>query len=106
MQLVPTYFRKPSINIGIGEAKGRLPHVVGDKLLKYIGFKPGSIYAHAFSHVEFAEFSQLYGKIGGFAHLAAVIKHLRGARPGRTLLLDGGDMAGRGPCKRSHRERL
>jgi len=90
-QLVPTYFREPSINIGIGEAKGRLPHVVGDKLLKYMGFKPGSIYAHAFSHVEFVELSQLYGKIGGFAHLATVVKHLRASRPKRTLLLDGGD---------------
>ncbi len=38
-QLVPTYFREPNINIGIGEANGRLPHVVGDKLLKYMGFK-------------------------------------------------------------------
>ncbi|MBI3775332.1 MAG: thiosulfohydrolase SoxB [Gammaproteobacteria bacterium] len=90
-QLVPTYFREPSINIGVGEANGRLPHVVGNKLLKYMGFKSGSIYAHAFSHVEFAELAQLYGKIGGFAHLATVVKHLRSTRPGRTLLLDGGD---------------
>lgn len=90
-QLMPAYFREPSINIGIGEANGRLPHVVGDRLIKYMGFKPGSIYAHAFSHVDFSELAQLYGKIGGFAHLATVVKHLRATRPGRTLLLDGGD---------------
>ncbi len=90
-QLMPAYFREPSINIGLGEANGRLPHIVGDKLLKYMGFKARSINAHAFSHVEFAELARLYGKIGGFAHLATVVKHLRATRPGRTLLLDGGD---------------
>jgi sulfur-oxidizing protein SoxB len=90
-QLMPAYFREPSINIGTGEAKGRVPHVVGNRLLKYMGFKPGSIHAHAFSHVEFSELAKLYGKIGGFAHIATVIKHLRSTRPGRCLLLDGGD---------------
>lgn len=28
-QLMPAYFREPSINIGLGEASGRLPHIVG-----------------------------------------------------------------------------
>jgi len=90
-QLLPTYFREPSINIGIGEANGRPPHIVGDRLLKHLGVKPGTINAHAFSHVAFTELAKVYGKIGGFAHLATVVKHLRATRPGRTLLLDGGD---------------
>lgn len=90
-QLVPTYFREPSINIGIGEANGRLPHIVGERLTKYLGLKYGSMYSHAFSHVDFTELAQLYGKSGGFAHMATIVKHLRASRPGRTVLLDGGD---------------
>ena len=31
-----------------------------------------------------------YGKVGGFAHLATLVKRLRASRPG-ALLLDGGD---------------
>ncbi len=90
-QLVPTYFREPSINIGIGEAKGRLPHIVGERLMKYAGLREGSLFAHAFTHVDFTELAQLYGRAGGFAHMATIVKHIRASRPGRTLLLDGGD---------------
>lgn len=90
-QLMPTYFREPSINIGLGEANGRLPHIVGDRLIKYIGQKPGGIYAHAFSFGGFTELAKIYGKCGGFAHIATFVKYLRASRPGRSLLLDGGD---------------
>jgi sulfur-oxidizing protein SoxB len=90
-QLVPTYFREPSINIGIGEANGRLPHVVGEPLLKHLGLKEGSMYSHAFSHVDFSDLARLYGRAGGFAYLATIVEYLRASRPGRTLLLDGGD---------------
>ncbi len=90
-QLVPSHFREPSINLGVGAARGRLPHVVGAKLLKSMGLKSGSLSAHAFSHIGFAELAKVYGKSGGFAHLATLVKHLRATRPGRTLLLDGGD---------------
>jgi sulfur-oxidizing protein SoxB len=33
-QLLPIYFREPNVNIGLGEAYGRWPHVVGRNLLK------------------------------------------------------------------------
>ena len=33
-QLLPVYFREPSVNLGVGAAKDALPHVVGERLLK------------------------------------------------------------------------
>ena len=90
-QLMPIYFREPSINIGLGEAKGRPPHLVGEALLKRFNIAPGSIEAHAFTYPDFEQAARRYGKIGGFAHLATLVKNLRASRPNRTLLLDGGD---------------
>ena len=90
-QLLPIYFREPSINIGVGGAHGKAPHLVGEHLLKAFNIKPGSQEAHAFTYLDFVEASRKYGKVGGFAHMATLIKKMRGARPGRTLLLDSGD---------------
>ncbi len=90
-QLIPTYFREPSINIGVGPAAGKPPHLVGEALLKYFNVAPGSIEAHAFTYLNFVDAARRYGKIGGFAHIATLVKQLRASRPGRTLLLDGGD---------------
>ncbi|MBS0538321.1 MAG: thiosulfohydrolase SoxB, partial [Proteobacteria bacterium] len=33
-QLVPLYFREPSVNIGVGADRGLPPHIVGEKLLE------------------------------------------------------------------------
>jgi sulfur-oxidizing protein SoxB len=90
-QLLPTYFREPSINMGMGEANGRPPHLVGEALLKHFKFRPGALDAYAYTHLNFSEAARMYGRIGGFAHLATLVKRLRASRPGRTLLLDGGD---------------
>ena len=89
-QLQPIYFREPNVNIGIGGAKGKAPHLVGEHLLKAFKIKPKSIEAHAFTYLDFAQASKTYGKVGGFAHLATLVKRLRASRPG-ALLLDGGD---------------
>ena len=89
-QLLPVYFREPSANIGVGDAAGRLPHLVGEHLLKRAGIKPGTPEAHAFTYLDFDAAAKRYGKVGGFAHLAALVKRLRASRPG-ALLLDGGD---------------
>ena len=89
-QLLPVYFREPSENIGVGEAAGRVPHLVGERLLRQAGLKPGSIEAHAFTCLDFERAARTYGKVGGFAHLATLVKRLRASRP-RALLLDGGD---------------
>ena len=89
-QLLPTYFREPSVNIGAGDASGRPPHLVGEALLKHFGLAPGSRQAHAFTHLDFERAARRYGKVGGFAHLATLVKRLRADRP-HALLLDGGD---------------
>ena len=89
-QLKPIYFREPSVNLGVGDMKGRLPHLVGEHLLKTAGVKPGSAEAHALTYLDFEKAAQHYGKVGGFAHLATLVKRLRASRPG-ALLLDGGD---------------
>ena len=89
-QLNPIYFREPNINIGVGSMKGRLPHLVGEHLLKVANVRPGTAEAHALTYLDFEQAANRYGKVGGFAHLATLIKRLKASRPG-CLLLDGGD---------------
>ncbi len=89
-QLKPIHFREPSVNLGVADMKGRLPHLVGEQLLKAAGLKAGSASAHALTYLDFDQAAQRYGKVGGFAHLATLVKRMRASRPG-ALLLDGGD---------------
>jgi sulfur-oxidizing protein SoxB len=89
-QLKPIYFREPNVNLGIGSMKGNLPHLVGEHLLKTAHIRPGSAEAHALSCLDFEKAARRYGKVGGFAHLATLVKRLKASRPG-ALLLDGGD---------------
>ncbi len=89
-QLLPVHFREPSVNLGIGAAKGQPPHLVGEFLLRHFDIKPGTRDAHAFTYLDFARAARAYGRLGGFAHLATLVKKLKAARPG-ALLLDGGD---------------
>jgi sulfur-oxidizing protein SoxB len=89
-QLMPVYFREPNVNLGVGESEGRLPHLVGENLLKAAGIKPGTPEAHAFTYIDFERAAKTWGKVGGFAHLATLVKQVRASRPG-ALLLDGGD---------------
>jgi len=90
-QLNPIYFREPNINIGVGKATGRPPHLVGEAFLKHFGIPHGSPEAYAFTHLDFEQAVTRYGKVGGFAYLATLINQIREQRPNRTLLLDGGD---------------
>ena len=89
-QLKPIYFREPSINLGIGSMKGQLPHLVGEHLLKVANVRPGTAEAHALTYLDFDKAALRYGKVGGFAHLATLVKRMKASRPG-ALLLDGGD---------------
>ncbi|WP_462320005.1 thiosulfohydrolase SoxB [Halochromatium sp.] len=91
-QLNPVYFREPNVNLGIGPAFGKAPHIVGEALLKHFGIEPGTIDAHAFSYLDFAEAAEKYGTVGGFAHLKTLVDRIRAERgDGNTLLMDGGD---------------
>ncbi len=89
-QLLPVWFREPSVNLGVGSANGKVPHLVGDKFLKHYGIKPGTADAAAFTYIDFDTASKAYGKVGGFAHLKTLVDKMRASRPG-ALLLDGGD---------------
>ena len=89
-QLTPIHFREPNVNLGVAEAVGRPPHIVGEKLLKHFNIKPGTAQAHAFSYLNFSQAAKTYGKVGGFAHMATLVKQLKASRP-HALLLDGGD---------------
>jgi S-sulfosulfanyl-L-cysteine sulfohydrolase len=66
-QLLPIYFREP---------EG--------------GTQPPGREAYVFSNTRFEELARRYGKLGGFAHIATLLKRLRASRP-HALLLDGGD---------------
>jgi len=89
-QLLPVQFREPSMNIGLAEAAGRPPHLVGNAFLRKFGMSAGGRDAFAFTYLDFVAAAKVYGKVGGFAHLATLVKRLRDSRPG-ALLLDGGD---------------
>jgi S-sulfosulfanyl-L-cysteine sulfohydrolase len=89
-QLKPIHFREPSVNLGIGPMAGKLPHLVGEELLKAAKVPRGSAPAHAFTCLDFEQAARRYGKVGGFAHLATLVKRMKASRPG-ALLLDGGD---------------
>ncbi len=89
-QLTPVYFREPSVNIGVASALNRPPHIVGNNFLKFYGISPNTAAAHAFTCLNFEEAARRYGKVGGFAHLATLVKKMKASRPG-ALLCDGGD---------------
>ena len=89
-QLTPIYFREPSVNLGVAAMRGKVPHLVGDALLKAYGIPAGSAMAHATTYLDFEKASRAFGKVGGFAHLATLVKKIRADRP-QAFLLDGGD---------------
>ncbi len=89
-QLLPIHHREPGINIGTGESAGAAQHLTGEALLRHYGIRRGSRLSHAFTHLDFDELAQRYGKMGGFAHLATLVKSIQLQRPG-ALLVDGGD---------------
>jgi S-sulfosulfanyl-L-cysteine sulfohydrolase len=91
-QLLPGYFREPSVNLGVSGMAGQPPHLVGRAFLDRFGIRPESADAYAFTSIDFEKSAARFGKLGGFAHLKALIDRLRSeAGPQRTLLLDGGD---------------
>jgi S-sulfosulfanyl-L-cysteine sulfohydrolase len=92
-QLLPVYFREPSVNLGIGAMRGQPPHLVGRAFLDRFGIRPDSADANAFSCLDFEKSAARFGKLGGFSHLKTLVERLRGdVGAGRTLLLDGGDL--------------
>ena len=90
-QLVPLYFREPSVNMGVGSVNGLPPHLTGRDFLQNFGLKASSPAAHAFTSEDFTALARSYGRVGGIDRMATLVKAIRAERPGKTLLLDGGD---------------
>ncbi len=92
-QLLPVYFREPSVNIGVSAMAGQPPHLVGDAFLKHFGIAPGGRASYAFTFLDYREAAHRYGRMGGFAHLKTLVDRLRReAGTGNSVLLDGGDL--------------
>ena len=91
-QLRPLYFREPSINLGVGEAKGLVPHVTGQAFLEAFKLAPQSAEAYALTDMDYVAMAKTYGRMGGLDRLATIIKGIRATRgEEKCLLLDGGD---------------
>ena len=89
-QLVPIYFREPSINIGVGGNRGAVPHVTGADFRRIYGIADGSPSHYALTSDDFDSLARAYGKVGGLDRVATIVKAIRAERPD-ALLLDGGD---------------
>ena len=91
-QLMPVYFREPSVNLGLHGNYGKPPHIVGEKLLDYYGIKGNKRLEYAYSCVNFEKHAKVMGRVGGFSQLKTVIDFLRNNYgKEKTLMLDGGD---------------
>ncbi|MBI3625616.1 MAG: thiosulfohydrolase SoxB [Candidatus Rokubacteria bacterium] len=89
--LCPVYYREPDTVLGVGGEAGKPPYLTGEAFLRAYGLARRSAEAYAYTHVDFPALAAQYGKMGGYAHLATLVKRTRDERPGKTLLLDGGD---------------
>ena len=91
-QLVPLYFREPSINLGVGEAKGQPPHLTDREFREQFKIAAGSAEAYALTADDFAQLAKNYGRMGGLDRVATLVKMIRAQRGAdNVLLLDGGD---------------
>jgi S-sulfosulfanyl-L-cysteine sulfohydrolase len=90
-QLMPLLFREPSINIGVGEARGLVPHISGKALLDYYKIAPGSAQAYALTSEDFTALARSYGQLGGLDRIATIVNAIRAERGDRVVFLDGGD---------------
>src|SRR5258706_14558651 len=62
-QLLPVYFREPSVNLGIGAMAGKPPHLVGRAFLDRFGISPDSADAYAFTCLDFEKSAIRFGKL-------------------------------------------
>jgi sulfur-oxidizing protein SoxB len=90
-QLMPVYFREPSTNFGVGDAKGKVPHITGADFLKLFQIPGGSASAYALTSEDFAALAKTYGRLGGLDRIATIVKTIRAERGDRVAFLDGGD---------------
>ncbi|MBC7637772.1 MAG: thiosulfohydrolase SoxB [Acetobacteraceae bacterium] len=91
-QLLPMNFREPSVNIGVGEAHGRPPHLSDGAFRKFFAIADGSPDAFALTSDDFVALAREYGRMGGLDRIATLVNAIRAERGAdRVALLDGGD---------------
>ena len=91
-QLMPLYFREPSVNLGVGADKGLPPHLTDAEFRKYFNIAAGSADAYALTADDFVALARNYGRMGGMDRVATLINAVRAERgEDKVLLLDGGD---------------
>ncbi|NGX98904.1 MAG: thiosulfohydrolase SoxB, partial [Candidatus Afipia apatlaquensis] len=91
-QLMPLYFREPSVNLGVGADKGLPPHLTDEAFRKYFNIAAGSADAYALTADDFVALARNYGRMGGMDRVATLINAVRAERgEDKVLLLDGGD---------------
>src|SRR5674476_536909 len=54
-QLMPVYFREPSVNLGVGQARGLPPHLTGKDFLTRFGIAEKSAAAYALTSEDFSD---------------------------------------------------
>ena len=93
-QLQPVYFREPNVNLGVGDALGRPPHLVGNKLLRAMNLKSDTVESYAYTYLDFENAAKKFGKMGGFPQMKTLLDRMREQAGGQqnTLTLDGGDL--------------
>ena len=93
-QLKPVFFREPNVNLGVGDAFGRPPHIVGEGFLDYMGLSANTPESYVYTFLDFYNAARKHGRTGGFAHVKTLLDRLREQAGGRenTLTLDGGDL--------------
>ncbi len=91
-QVMPVYFREPSVNLGVGEVRGLPPHLTDAEFRKYFNVAAGSADAYALTADDFVSLARNYGRMGGMDRIAALVNAVRAERgEDKVLLLDGGD---------------
>jgi len=89
--LLPVHYREPDSKLGVANEADARAFLTGEALLRAHRIPRGSPEAYALTHLDFADLAARYGRMGGYAHLAALVARVRAERPGQVLLLDGGD---------------
>ena len=90
--LKPLYWREPSTLLSHPSLVGEPGFLCGKAYLEYYGVKPGSLRAYFDTYLDFSELAQKYGKMGGVAHMATLVKQIISERgKDRVLFMDSGD---------------
>lgn len=88
----PLFFMEPYNLIAPKNLAGMSGFLTGDAQIKDQGLKPGSLDAYFASSKNFEELAHKFGKMGGGAHIAAIINEIRAERGAKnTIVMDNGD---------------